>query len=102
MTVLPDPSQLFRQVSGHETSDPPLPLGMSCNCRLLIRGQLGKQGTRNGTETGTGNGNGKQEREMGTGNGNGKREETTAPRSLFANSSRDDSVMALTAILFTN
>ena len=48
-----------------------------------------------------GNGNGKWQRETGTGICT-KREETTAPRSLFTNSSRDDSATALTAILFTN
>ena len=42
-----------------------------------------------------------RERETGTGICT-KSEETTAPRSLFTNSSRDDSATALTAILFTN
>ena len=59
-------------------------------------GQLEKQGTGNGTGMGTGTGNR---------NGTGictKIEETTAPRSLFTDSSRDDSVTAVTAILFTN
>ena len=45
-------------------------------------------------------GNGKRERETETGICT-KREETTAPRSLFTNSSRDDYVTVLTAILFT-
>ena len=59
-------------------------------------GQLEKQGTGNRTGTGMGTG-------MGNGNGNlHKTEETTAPRSLFTNSSSDDSATVLTAILFTN
>ena len=47
-------------------------------------------------------------RNVGNRIGDGKREwefaqkETTAPRYLFTNSSRDDSATALTEILFTN
>ena len=58
-------------------------------------GATGKAGNGKRDGNGNGNGNGKREREFA-------QKETTAPRSLFTNSSRDDSATALTAILFTN
>ena len=62
----------------------------SCGAKNRATGKAG-----NGKWDGNGNGNGKWEWEFA-------QKETTAPRSLFTNSSKDDSAMALTAILFTN